>query len=90
MNVQNQTAMQKFISSTVIQDPYNGKIITTLKSCSRHITHYFKKDLHRSKKKKKKLVANWERPIINRYSIYLISTHAMFKECKPKMHHYVE
>lgn len=46
MNVQDQTAMQKVISSsTVIQDSYNDKIITTLKQCSRHIIHYFKKDL---------------------------------------------
>lgn len=41
----NNHAKRHFPPSTVIQDSYNGKIITTLKQCSRHITHCFKKDL---------------------------------------------
>lgn len=39
----NNHAKRHLPPTTVIQDSYNGKIITVLKQCSRHVTHDFKK-----------------------------------------------
>lgn len=91
MNVQNQRAMQKVISSsTVIQYSYNGKNYNHPKTVFQTHNSLLQKGSPSCTEVKKKKKANWDRPIINRYSIYLMNTHAMFKECKPKMHHYVE